>query len=916
MDKFSYINSAHPEYIEALYKDYKKDPQSVDESWQKFFEGFEFASATETKIAEAPESVKKEIKVLRLIQDYRSRGHFFTKTNPVRERRQYYPTLDPQNFGLEESDLDTVFEAGTEIGIGPAKLGDIILHLEQTYCASIGVEYRFIRIPEKQKWLQTRMESTKNTPNFSIEDKKHILGKLRQAVLFENFIHTKYIGQKRFALSGGESLIPGLDAIIEKGCQLGVQEFVIGMAHRGRLNVLANVLEKSYGYIFREFEGDAYDDSIFEGDVKYHLGYSGDIQLRNCKKIHLSLASNPSHLEAVDPVVEGIVRAKIDKRYNGDNNKIVPILIHGDAAISSQGVVYEVIQMSLLKGYQTGGTIHLVINNQIGFTTNYLDARSSIYCTDVAKITHSPVFHVNADDVEAVVFAIQLAMEYRQTFHTDVFIDLLGYRKYGHNEADDPRFTQPHLYKAIAKHSNPFEIYSRKLIKNGDIDGDTITQFEKEFHDKLRSSLSKAKDKEVAPEISIFEQDWKGFRDAKVDDFENPPNTAIDRKTLLKLGEKIFTIPEDLKVLSKIKKIYEERKKRILQAKDYNWALGELLAYGTLVNEKNRIRLSGQDSERGTFAHRHAILKSEDTEQIYVPLNHIRENEDLFRIYNSPLSEYGVLGFEFGYCLANPQGLTIWEAQFGDFANGAQIIIDQFLTSSEAKWQRMNGLVLFLPHGFEGQGPEHSTARLERFLQACADLNMQVVNCTTPANFFHILRLQIVFPFRIPLICMTPKSLLRHPLCVSPVDDFTQSGFNSVIDDSNADPHNVEKVLFCSGKIYYELFEKQQKENRNDVAIIRLEQLYPFPKKKIQNIVNKYGLAKRYVWVQEEPENMGAWSFLRSAFTSVRLDLISRKAQATPATGFHRHHVREQQAILNYAFEEVLQSNKAFVAAV
>ncbi len=917
MDKFSYINNAHPEYIEGLYKDYKNNPASVDESWQKFFEGFEFASATESKIAEAPESVKKEIKVLRLIQDYRSRGHFFTKTNPVRDRRQYYPTLDPQNFGLEESDLDTVFEAGTEIGIGPAKLGDIILHLEQTYCASIGVEYRFIRIPEKQKWLQTRMESTKNTPNFSIEDKKHILRKLTHAVLFENFLHTKYLGQKRFALSGGESLIPGLNAIFEKGCELGVQEFVIGMAHRGRLNVLANVLEKSYGYIFREFEGDAYDDSIFEGDVKYHLGYSSDIELRNCKKMHLSLASNPSHLEAVDPVVEGMVRAKIDKRYNGDNNKIVPILIHGDAAIASQGVVYEVIQMSLLKGYQTGGTIHLVINNQIGFTTNYLDGRSSIYCTDVAKVTHSPVFHVNADDVESVVFAVQMAMEYRQKFHTDVFIDLLGYRKYGHNEADDPRFTQPHLYKMIAKHPTPNDIYSKKLANNGEINGEAVAMIEKDFHDKLGDLLSKAKDKKVRPEISIFEQDWKGFRDATEADFENPPKTAVDHKTLLRIGEKIFTIPEDMKVLNKIEKIYNERKERILKADSYDWALGELLAYGTLVNENNQIRISGQDCERGTFAHRHAVLKSDEIEQIYVPLNHIQENKDLFRIYNSPLSEYGVLGFEFGYCVANPQGLTIWEAQFGDFVNGAQIIIDQFLISSEAKWKRMNGLVLFLPHGFEGQGPEHSSAKMERFLQACAYLNMQVVNCTTPANFFHVLRRQIAFPFRIPLICMTPKSLLRHPLCVSPVKDFTHGGFNSVIDDGNVDPDNVEKVLFCSGKIYYELFERQQQENRKDIAIIRLEQIYPFPKKRMQKIVDKYDSAKRFVWVQEEPENMGAWSFLRSNFTAVRLNRISRKAQATPATGFHRHHVKEQNKILDIAFEKVTQkSDKIFVAAV
>jgi 2-oxoglutarate dehydrogenase E1 component len=917
MERFSYISNADPDYIEGLYESYKKDRNSVDESWKKFFEGFEFCGATEAKVAETPKSVQKEIKVLNLIQDYRARGHFFTKTNPVRERRKYYPTLDLKNFDLDEGDLDTVFQAGSEIGIGPACLRDIISHLQQTYCKSIGAEYMFIRVREKLEWLQKRMESTKNTPDFSIEDKKSILHKLTQAVLFENFVHTKFLGQKRFALSGGETLIPGMDAIIEKGSELGVEEFVIGMAHRGRLNVLANILNKSYGYIFREFEGDAYDDSIFEGDVKYHLGFSSDLITRNGKQVHLNLASNPSHLEAVDPVVEGITRAKIDKRYDGDHNKIVPILIHGDAAIAGQGIVYEVVQMSLLEGYKTGGTIHLVINNQVGFTTNYLDGRSSIYCTDVAKITHSPVFHVNADDVESVVFAVQMAMEYRQKFHTDVFIDLLGYRKYGHNEADDPRFTQPRLYKAITQHPDPREIYCRQLEESGAIDSQQVAELEKDFQRQLQALLAEAKEKRVAPEISIFEKDWHGFRDAEDKDFERSPDTSVDEKTLLEVGEQIVTIPERIKVFDKIERLYKEKGKRFLADRTCDWAWGELLAYGTLVNEGVPIRLSGQDSERGTFAHRHAVLKSVDAEERYVPLDHIHENQALFQIFNSPLSEYGVLGFEFGYCLANPTGLTIWEAQFGDFANGAQIIIDQFLTSSEAKWQRMNGLVLFLPHGYEGQGPEHSSARLERFLAAGAANNLQVVNCTTPANFFHVLRRQTKFPFRIPLVCMTPKSLLRHPLCVSPFEDFTRKRFQEVIDDENADAREVEKVLFCSGKIYYELLERQRAGEREDIAIVRLEQLFPFPSKQMNAIVKKYRSAKRFVWVQEEAENMGAWTHLRNNFDVVRLDRICRKASATPATGFHRHHVAEQQAILDFAFEKAPQNGKkVMVAAV
>lgn len=906
MERYSYIGNADPDYVDHLYQKFLEDPGSVDDSWRKFFEGFEFAQKSGVKaVAEADPNRRKEINVLNLINGYRSRGHFFTKTNPVRERRKYTPTLDIENFGLSKEDLEVEFQAGNEIGIGPAPLKKIIEHLQQTYCRSIGAEYMFIRQPERLEWLQERMESTRNIPTFSREEKLHILKKLTQAVDFESFLHTKYVGQKRFALSGGETLIPGLDAIIEKGADLGIEEFVIGMPHRGRLNVLANILNKSFEEIFAEFEGEEVEsESIFEGDVKYHLGFSNDVRTRNGKVIHLSLSPNPSHLEAVDPVVQGTARAKIDKRYNGDINKLAPILIHGDAAIAGQGIVYEVIQMSLLDGFKTGGTIHMVVNNQLGFTTNYLQGRSSIYCTDVAKVTRSPVFHVNADDVEAVVFAIQMAMEYRQEFHTDVFIDLLGYRRWGHNEADEPRFTQPRLYKIIEKHPDPREIYTRRLIENDEVSQQECEELQSEFRKELDAAFDKTRNKSLKISISSFEQDWEGFRRPTSKDFERSPDTHVDEKAFYRIGERVFHIPEDIKVFRKIRRLYETGYKNLFEKKQLNWAMAELMAYGTLVDEGICVRLSGQDSERGTFAHRHAVLKIEDSEESYVPLNHVSEDQAKFEIYNSLLSEYGVVGFEFGYAWANPKGLTIWEAQFGDFVNGAQVIIDQFLSCSEVKWKRMNGMVLYLPHGYEGQGPEHSSARPERFLTLCAYQNMQVVNCTTPANFFHVLRRQMTFPFRIPLVILTPKSLLRHPKCISPVDDFVEGSFQEIIDDPNVEPDSVDTILLCSGKIYYELLEKQQEENHQNAAILRLEQIYPFPEKQLKKILRRYPSAKHFVWVQEEPENMGAWPYLIRLSEMQAFDLVARKPSSTPATGYHKQHVAEQNEILTKAFRK------------
>ncbi len=909
MDKLSYLSNAHPEYIEALYNEYKENPEAVDAGWQKFFEGFELAQSTNGNgqlLVESDVERRKEVNVLNLINAYRTRGHFFTKTNPVRERRKYTPTLDIENFGLTEADLDNKFEAGVEIGLGRAKLRDIIDHLKETYCHSIGAEFMFIRKPERVEWLKKRMESTRNRPNFSIEEKRHILEKLNEAVVFENFLHAKYVGQKRFALSGGETLIPALDAIIQKGANLDVKEFVIGMAHRGRLNVLANILRKSYQDIFAEFEGAEHEDAIFEGDVKYHLGYSSNVVTATGKEVHLSLAPNPSHLEAVDPVTEGVVRGKLDKRHNNNLDKIVPILIHGDAAIAGQGVVYEVIQMSLLEGYATGGTIHLVINNQIGFTTNYLDARSSTYCTDVAKVTLSPVFHVNGDDVEAVIYAILMAMEYRHKFHTDVFIDILGYRKYGHNEADEPRFTQPKLYKVIAAHPDPRQIYEEKLLAEGSINKGLARELEKDFQNLLQHRLNKAREVHKTSAISKFKADWRGYRKPEHKDFMASPETGISGEKLMYLGEKIFNVPADFPVFRKIRKLYQSRLERFLNKKDYDWAIGEALAYASLLDEKIPIRMSGQDCERGTFSHRHAVLTSEETEKEYLPLNHINDTQALFQIYNSLLSEYAVLGFEYGYATANPHGLTIWEAQFGDFANGAQIIIDQFLTCSEAKWQRYHGLVLYLPHGYEGQGPEHSSARMERFLSLCAQDNMIVANCTTPANLYHILRRHMKYPFRIPMVLFTPKSLLRHPKCVSSFEEFTEGKrFREIIDDKYVKSTSVKRVLFCTGKVYYDLLERQQNDRRKDVAIVRIEQLYPVPQFQLNKIIKRYKNAGQFIWVQEEPENMGAWPAILQYYRSRQLRLISREASPTSATGFNRQHQFEQTALVDHAFGEI-----------
>jgi 2-oxoglutarate dehydrogenase E1 component len=924
MDKYSYVANAHVSYIDELYNSYKQDPASVDFSWQKFFEGFEFSlqygdrsnghsngATTEATTTSAKSSATgtaisdKEVLVRALIHAYRSRGHLRAKTNPVRPRKDRKALLDLQDFNLSEADLNTTFEAGKEIGIGRATLKKIVDSLKYIYEGTVGFEYMYIREPEILEWFMNKTEKEALEFNPSIEEKKRILSKLNEAVVFENFLHTKYIGQKRFSLEGGETTIPALDAIINTGGSLGVKEVVIGMAHRGRLNVLCNIMGKTYENIFNEFEGTAIPDlTMGDGDVKYHMGYSSEVVTPQGNTVNLKLAPNPSHLEAVNPVVEGFVRAKGASMYGNDFSKIVPILIHGDAAVAGQGIVYEVTQMANLEGYHTGGTIHFVINNQVGFTTDFTDARSSIYSTDVAKIIDAPVIHVNGDDPEAVVFAAKMAAEYRQKFNRDIFIDMVCYRRHGHNESDEPKFTQPALYNIISKHPNPRELYNKQLIDRGDVDAELANKMDAEFRNLLQDRLNMVKQQPLPYAYQKLENEWRELRRATPEDFDQSPETGISIDTINKIGEALSSVPKNFKPLKQIEKLLKERRQMFFEAKELNWAAAELLAYGSIVAENKVVRISGQDVQRGTFSHRHAVLNDAQTNAPYTNLNHIQENQQPLRIYNSLLSEYGVLGFEFGYAMANPHALVIWEAQFGDFANGAQVMIDQFIVASESKWQRMNGVVMLLPHGYEGQGPEHSNARPERFLQLAAENNIIVTAVTEPANFFHMMRRQLAWQFRKPLIHMSPKSMLRHPLVVSPIEEFTKGSFREVIGDKRIkDPKKVKKVLLCSGKVYYDLLEEQQNKGRQDVAIVRLEQLYPFPAKQLEAELAKYSKDVKLVWVQEEPENMGAWNFiLRMTWRTHKIDMVARKPSSSPATGYGKVHAKEQAEIVAKAF--------------
>ena len=897
LDQFSFLNSIDIDYIDELHQRYLVDKRLVEPSWRTFFDGYEFAKFSYEDIDEIPSNVLKEFKVINLINAYRSRGHLFTKTNPVRDRRKYHPTLEIKNYGLEEVDLLTVFQASEQVGLEPCSLNEIIIHLEQTYCQSIGIEYQYIRHPERVEWIRKNIE-LKNRPQFSVAQKKHILHKLNQATVFEQFLQKKFVGQKRFSIEGAESLIPALDVLIENGSNLGLKEFVVGMAHRGRLNVLANIFNKTYDKIFSEFEGKEYDDEVlFDGDVKYHLGITSEVKTDNGNDVKITLSPNPSHLEAVDPVVEGITRSKLDHELKGDEKKILPILIHGDAAVAGQGIVYEVIQMAQLDGYRTGGTLHIIINNQVGFTTNYLDARSSTYCTDVAKTTLCPVFHVNGDDIEAVVQTLDIALRYRQQYSRDVFVDLLCYRKYGHNEGDEPKFTQPKLYKLIANHPNPREIYLKRLIDEKVVSEEEGIRMEKEFDDMLQERLNDAKQIEKAKITNFLEDVWSDYRKSNSKDFQTSPDTSVNKETLIKLAKKLNHLPDGKKYFRKIVKLFDDRLKMI-ESDKLDWAMGELLAYATLLNEGYSVRISGQDVERGTFSHRHAVVKTEDDEEEVIPLNLLNEKQAEFQIYNSLLSEYAVLGFDYGYAFNTPKGLTIWEAQFGDFFNGAQIIIDQFLSAAEDKWGTPNGLVMLLPHGYEGMGSEHSSARIERFLQLCAEDNFQIANCTNPANYFHLLRRQMVRSFRKPLIVFTPKKLLRYPRAVSSISEMSDGNFQEIIDDSNAIPSKINKVVLCSGKFYYDLIEEYEQNILEDIAFVRLEQLYPFPEHQLKSIVKKYGKNSQYIWAQEEPENMGPWSYILRKWKLSDIICFSRNESGSPASGSPKvHEIRHQEII-------------------
>ncbi len=924
MDKYSFLNAAHTAFFAELYDKYTKSPDSVEPSWRAFFQGFDFGlessldeldiqthangtSATVNGQAVAlPESLQKEFQVIRLIDGYRSRGHLFTQTNPVRERRKYEPSLAVENFGLSQSDLDTVFDAGSIIGIGASSLKQIIAHLERIYCDAIGVEYMYIRTPERIQWIQDWLNVNDNHPSFSADEKKNILRKLNEAVSFESFLHTKYVGQKRFSLEGGESLIPALDAIIEKAADAGVKQFVMGMAHRGRLSVLTNIFGKSPKDIFSEFDGKDYEETIFDGDVKYHLGWTSMRETDSGKMVNMNIAPNPSHLETVNGIVEGITRAKQDKDHEEAISEVLPILVHGDAAFAGQGVAYEIIQMARLDGYHTGGTIHIVVNNQIGFTTNYLDARSSTYCTDVGKVTLSPVLHVNADDAEAVVHAAIFALEYRMRFKRDVFLDLLGYRKYGHNEGDEPKFTQPLLYKSISKHPNPRDIYAKKLVQEGIIEEGYVKTLEQEYKKNLEEDLLDSRKIEKTRITPFMQDEWEGFRQQTEDAMLKTIDTTYDLSKMDKVARSITQLPEGKKFLRKLERLVQARSKMYFEDNKLDWAMGELLAYGSLLEEGCDVRMTGQDVERGTFSHRHAVIKTENHEQEVVLLNELGEHQNgKFHIYNSLLSEYAVMAFDYGYAMASPNTLTIWEAQFGDFSNGAQIVIDQYLSSAEDKWKLQNGLVLLLPHGYEGQGAEHSSARMERYLQLCAKDNMYVADVTTPANMFHLLRRQMKAEFRKPLIVFTPKSLLRHPKVVSTKEELASGSFMELIDDTNAKVDQIKTLVFCTGKFYYDLLAKQEELQRDDVALVRLEQLFPLPTTQMREVLKKYKHVDDVVWAQEEPRNMGAWGHLLMHFEEAKnFRVASRRFYGAPAAGSAVRSQRRHAQVITYVFDK------------
>lgn len=928
MDKFSFLNTLSTSYIEKLYEQYIKFPNSIDSTWKHFFQGYDFANKfykkkiTEStpkkkieisnlsdnikKLEKKLEKIKIESKVTDLINSYRENGHLCIKTNLIPNQKKISDIFNINKFGLNKLDLNMKISSGKIIGIDKEEtLEKIIKKLNNIYCNSIGIEYMFLKNNKKILWIQNWINKNNNYKNLSINKKIDIFKKIVETVKFEQFLHVKFIGKKRFSLEGSEALIPALDELIQQATKLEVQEVVIGMAHRGRLNVLHNILKKSLSHIFSEFEEKYNDEETFSGDVKYHLGLTHDFITLNNKIMKINLIPNPSHLEAVNPIVYGITRAKADLVYKNDYNKILPILIHGDAAITGQGIIYEIIQMMNLNGYCIGGVIHIIINNQIGFTTNVQDLKSSTYCTDIAKVILAPIIHVNGEDIEAVIRCMQFAIEFRFTFQTDIFIDLIGYRKYGHNEGDEPKFTQPKLYNLINKHSSLKEIYKNQLLEEKNIGKEKLELIEKEYNNLLEINFEESK-KNKNYKISLFRpHNSKNIQLVDELTLLNPVNTSFSKKKLIEIGKLINNIPHNKKFIKKIIRLIEQRLKMI-NIEKIDWGLTELLTYGSILYEGKSIRISGEDVERGTFSHRHAVIMTEDTEEKIILLNQIKNNQGIFRIYNSHLSEYGVLGFEYGYAMASPENLTIWEAQFGDFSNGAQIIIDQYINSAEDKWKIQNGIVMLLPHGSEGQGAEHSSARIERFLQLCANGNMFVINPTTPANFFHFIRRQVIAQYRKPLIIMTPKSLLRHPKVISSLDELANSGVQEIIDDLSADPKKIKRLILCSGKLYYEIINKKEILNIDSIAIIRIEQLYPLHINKLNIILRKYYQKKEIFWVQEEPENMGPWYYISNRLKKIlKINLISPKESPTPAPGSYKKYQKIQNNLINQIFKNL-----------
>jgi 2-oxoglutarate dehydrogenase E1 component len=889
--------------IESAYEQWQRDPSSVEEKWRVFFEGFELGASGGARLAGSQGLTG----VVLLISAYRDMGHLIAHLDPLNEPPANFPLLEPSEFGLRPEDLDREFDASPFVGLGRVTLRQLIQALRETYCGSIGVEYKHILDTRVRRWLQERMEPCRNKPNYSAAKKLWLLKQLHYAELFEQFLQARFVGQKRFSLEGAETLIPIMECVVEQAAETGAREIVLGMAHRGRLNVLANILRKPYQEIFAEFEENYLPESKDgDGDVKYHLGFSSDRTAMCGAQIHLSLTPNPSHLEAVNPVVEGRCRAKQWLFGDRERKLGIPFLIHGDAAFAGQGLVAETLNLSNLQGYRTGGTIHVIVNNQIGFTTAPHDARSTTYCTDVAKMIQVPIFHVNGEDPEAAAFVTELAVDFRQTFRRDVVIDMYCYRRHGHNEGDEPSFTQPLMYKKIKDRQTLTEIYTEKLVLSGEVTADETTAMADHFKNKLQSALEEIK---TSPPKQLgmrgFSGRWEGlsaqFTHLGVD-------TSVPLETLERVSKALATFPPNFHPHPKIVRLFENRKKEFDERKPLDWTMAEMMAFGSLVLEGTPVRLSGQDSRRGTFSQRHAMVCDAETGEPYYALCHLAPDQAPFSVYDSLLSESAVLGFEFGFSLDSPRSLVLWEAQFGDFANGAQVIIDQFLVCSESKWQRDSGLVLLLPHGYEGQGPEHSSGRLERYLQLCGEDNIQVCNLSTPAQYFHVLRRQIKRSFRKPLVIMTPKSMLRHKLAVSPVEQLTSDRFHEVLDDSVEDPERIRRVLFCSGKLYYDLLEKRAALGNKEVAIIRVEQLYPFPVDPLRDVLLRYRKAKEWAWVQEESLNMGAWSFmeprLRALAGSVKY--LGRDTSASPATGSRKIHLREQQELVETAMTGML----------